>query len=361
LSSTAGLAPGDLLLVNSLAVWKNNIHGQKQGELRYIQSISGNFVTLTEPLEDTYKTSDTGRVQKVTPVKDITVSGLRFINIVDYKNLFGVVVYYGVNIHITGCYFEKIEQEAMDFSQTINSKVDYNTIYKSYMNGMGYGTALGWACQDIIVEYNEYHECRHSIAIGGGSGQGGIPRHITMQHNKSYDSVFLDPTTGSYGVSHQYDCHNVGEDINYLYNEATGRGDGMGGMGCYTGLYEGNNLHDLTGSGIVMYNPYSINVVIKNNIIKNVGGYGIELGAIIPDYGNQNIKINGNSINGCGYDGIIFIKTTASSAFNNTISNCNEYGIYLYSTTTGCQVYGNTITNSGVQNIRNDGTGNSIN
>jgi len=160
--------------------------------------------------------------------------------------------------------------------------------------------------------------------------------------------------------SHQYDCHNVGEDINYLYNEATGRGTGMGGVGCYTGLYKGNNLHDLTDYGIEIYDPYCEGVLIIYNAIQRVSGGGILIGASISSYGCPNVEVSWNQITTTMY-GVLVVESTGSTIHDNTISNSARYGIYLCTATSGNQVYSNTISGSGYSSIMDNGTGILIN
>jgi parallel beta-helix repeat protein len=314
----SGLKADDLIMVKTDKVWKNNERKQKQGELKYILSIDGNEITLKEPLEDTYKLSEDGEISKIELVKNITVSGIRMINTARGKNLQGLSIEYGANIHITNCTFKMMELNSITLVNVINSKVDKNKVFQSFMKGFGYGTVLSYASQNVTVEENEYYENRHAIAIGGGSGAG-IPRHITIQRNNSTDSISWNPEMNMFNEGHQYDCHNVGEDINFLYNEATGKGTGFGGVGFYTGLIKGNYLHDLTKNGISIHNPYAEEIVIEDNIIENIGGRGITIGAYSPNYDCPNVIIRNNTIIDTWFSGLTLIGAHNSTIYNNTI------------------------------------------
>ena len=375
-TSVNGISPGDLLLIQTNAVWKNNLNrGQLQGEIRKVDHVSGTTIYLTQPLQDTYKMENSAKYQEIAPVKDFTISDMKLVNTVNYKNLYGISIYYGANIRVTGLYLEKIEQQAIGLDYVIDSRVDHNIVYRSWMMGSGYGTAMGEAAQNITVEYNLYTQCRHAIAIGGGPYVG-IPRDLYLQYNKSFDAVFLE-ASGDIGDDYHYDCHNVGENINYLYNEASGRGTGFDGVGAYTGLYKGNYLHDLTGVGIVISNPYSEKVIFEDNVVLNIrGDYGILIGSPynsnlgcpnvivrnnqvteayygIAGYGATNLKITNNTVKGSRYAGILIQRSDNVEVSNNTIreSNGNSFsavgGIIITSSSKNTQIHDNDLLNSG--------------
>jgi parallel beta-helix repeat protein len=351
LSNSSEYVAGDLILVSSSAVWKNNENSQRQGELKYIKSVSSGVITLTEPLEDTYFKVYAAGVQKITPVKNVTIQSIRFVNSVKYKNLNGVSFDYGVNVRVTGCYFDLIENIAIGLYSCIDSRVDHNSVWRTWKDGEGYGTSIAWACQNVVVENNDYHQCRHATMIGGGGTRPGICRHITFQNNYAENAVLL--RSGSLVASHLYDTHNSGEDINFIGNEATGVGSGFD-CELYSGTFRDNYIHDLTLYGIILHNPSKKAgpIIIQNNRIIKCTEYGI----IVE---TRNVEVMGNTITNSIYG--IAVESVNCKVHDNIITTSARYGIYLTETSSGCQVYENTLTLSGVANIYDEGTNNIIN
>jgi parallel beta-helix repeat protein len=348
-SSTSGLSIGDLVFISSSEVWKGNSNSQPQGELRYISSINENTIILTSSLEDSYLKANSASIQKISPIKDVIISGLKFVNTIQYKNLHGVYFDYGVNVRVTGCYFDLIEYTAIRLYSCIDSRVDHNSVWRTWKDGEGYGTSIAWACQDVVVENNDYHQCRHATMIGGGGTLSGICRHITFQNNYAEDAVLL--RSGSLVASHLYDTHNSGEDINFIGNEATGTGIGFD-CELYSGTFRDNYIHDLTLYGMILHNPskYSGPITIQNNRIINCVQYGIIVRT-------RNVEAMGNTVTNSKYG--FLVESVNCKIHNNIITSSAKYGIYLSGSSSGCQVYSNTITTSRY-NIYNIGTSNTI-
>jgi parallel beta-helix repeat protein len=151
-----------------------------------------------------------------------------------------------------------------------------------------------------------------------------------------------------FNEGHQYDCHNVGEDINFLYNEASGKGTGFGGVGFYTGLIKGNYMHDLTKNGISIHNPYAEEIIIEDNFLENIGGRGITIGAYSPDYACPNVIIKDNKIIDTWFSGVTLIGAHNSTIYNNKIigssgSEDNRYAGIFIDYSDNVEIYENVI------------------
>jgi len=95
----------------------------------------------------------------------------------------------------------------------------------------------------------------------------------------------------------------------------------------------GNSVSNVATQGISMHGGVSSSttdedIVIRGNVVRNSGLNGI----VISNH--SNVKIDGNVINGA--DKGIYISSSARSAVNismenNTITNCQKEGIYVYS------------------------------
>lgn len=73
--TASGVAVGDLLLIYSDDVREGDSTPQKIGEQNFVKAVSGTTVTLVTKLADTYATNP--RFRKITPVKGISVKGLK--------------------------------------------------------------------------------------------------------------------------------------------------------------------------------------------------------------------------------------------------------------------------------------------
>ncbi|MCX6654292.1 MAG: right-handed parallel beta-helix repeat-containing protein [Candidatus Bathyarchaeota archaeon] len=331
-SSPSGFALGDMVMIYTNAVWKNNERLQKQGEIRWITGISDSNFILDQRIEDTYLSDDNATIQKINPIKDVTISHLKFVGRIGEANMTCLEFEGASNITITGCTFEKFENVSLLFHDVVNSEVTNNTFIKSYMDGNGYGVDIEYACQNILVEYNVGHECRHMIAIGGGGEYpGGIPRHLILRYNKSYDSAWNSDKGKWLSSGAAFDSHNVGEDVNYLNNEAY---NGLQGINCsfYTGVISGNKIYNVHNLGISLganSATYSENVVVSNNLIQKTGAMGIYVH-------EPNVLIENNEIYDAGWAGIkVWDKNLPSLSgikiHNNTIKGSGSTSDNYYS------------------------------
>ncbi len=362
-ATNLGAIIDDLIFIWSTDVWHDNSPGLKQGEIRRVVGINGNTLTLEAPLEDTYLQSTTS-VSLVEPVQDITIEGIRFLNTINawdtypsvqQKKFDGLRFIYGDNIRITNCQFDGIESKAIRFDSVINSRIDHNIFEKATLDGAGYGVDIIYACQNVVIEYCEFYNCRHAMVAADSSTMSGVPRHITILQCYSEDSQYWISSSGIWGVQNQYDCHPVGEFIDFLYNEATGKGYGISHMG-YSGRIFGNNFHDLDIYGIrvgtyyvtgVTY--YQDEIIVQKNTIADAAAYGIWLGG--SGRRATNIQILDNTISGCPTTGIT-LDNTRDSLINNNYIVGSAVGVRLDSTTENNQGSGNSgpIVDEGVNN-----------
>ncbi|MCX6820847.1 MAG: right-handed parallel beta-helix repeat-containing protein [Candidatus Aenigmarchaeota archaeon] len=323
-------APGDLIKIYEGAVWKSNGMGQMKGELAIVASVSGNTLVLKTPLMDSYSGALVG---KYSPVNDFEISGLKVVGYEGSQHV-GITIYGGTNIHIHDNSFYDVEVQSIAISDVTNALVDYNYFERSDAAGMGYGVALGYATDHVIVQYNEGHHCRHVIAIGGGASTfplGGVPRYLTMKYNKAYDSG-----ADGGGSSSAFDCHSVGEHIDYIGNEVYG---GLQGIWVqqYSGLIDGNIIQGVTNRGITVTNyPNNGGITISGNTVDGPGAYAL----LITE---PNVLVTGNTLrNGLG-SGLVIDGANGTKVYGNTISNFAGNDIDIWHGSSNTDISGNTI------------------
>jgi hypothetical protein len=137
----------------------------------------------------------------------------------------------------------------------------------------------------------------------------------------------------SYSTDAGYNCHNVGEDIQYLNNYSDNDEYGFG-YEAYSGLIQGNQVTNAHKQGMVFKNYEGAeNVSVKGNTIIGSGVNGI-------DSYESNLQINGN-----------------------TIKNSGAYGIYLEPSphqANNCSGTGNIMSGNVYGSIFDGGVGNSV-
>ncbi len=102
-------------------------------------------------------------------------------------------------------------------------------------------------------------------------------------------------------------------------------------------------------SGVYMKN--ATHGTIENNTIYNCSDAGIGV------FSSENITISGNTILNCSGNGIIIDYSDQTTVLENTISNCSEVGIYLFSATNNTLI-GNNIENCSTYGIHLESSSN---
>lgn len=254
-ADSSAFAAGDLCFIRSTDDWFSNSLTQNQGEFFYAGSVpDGTSVDLRQHdrLLGNYTVAATGTVYKVTPVADFTIDGITIIGD-GADQLYGITVTYGVNVNIKNCNFKDVYSHSIWFTSVINSRITENYVKGSSKAGLGYGVDMEYACTNILVNNNNFEDCRHSVTIGGGTGYG-IPRGIVVDGNTAMSST----------EDANYDCHAVGEDIVFSNNISTNGEYGIAFQG-YTGKLIGNNIHSAEVQGIRINNANTRSVVVAFN------------------------------------------------------------------------------------------------
>jgi parallel beta-helix repeat protein len=324
-SSSSAFSQGSLIFIYNPSVeWKGNTRHQKQGEIRTVKSVSGNVITLESPLEDTYMAGSS--IAPVNAVKDFEVSGLTFSGVKDL-NQSCLSVWFAKNVRVHDNNFSYCQLYAVDFGNVLNSEVYGNRFVHSDMAGYGYGLTISYASSNVSVYDNYGDTCRHMIAIGGGSGNG-IPRHL-----------YLTRLYSTRSTNAAFDCHPVGEDINYVNN--TSENDEYGiNVEMFSGTVIGNIVKNPAEEGIKISNLVgSDNVTIYNNTVIGSGGHGIVSQS-------KHVNIVYNNLTNCGpsssYYAILLMKGSSTDndaiAYQYSADYNNIYGNIISSTTGSKQI-----------------------
>lgn len=302
----AGFSAGDMVLIYSSAVWKGNNENQCQGEIQHVASTNVGQINFDSVLVDAYAVADTAKIAEITVNKDFTLSDFKIIgggagdahNGISLSYVYnakvkdvtivatehtGVSIQWSMMVDVSGCYFEDINEA-----------------------GFGYGVVLAYAVQNIHVDGNTGRDCRHTISCGGGASvPGGIPRDVTYSNNQSYDAT----------AAH-YDCHNVGEGINIVDNQAIGGYSGIW-PGMSTGVVSGNTVIGCTYRGLFVNNDAAYGVIISGNTFRQCGDDAINF-----ENGAAGYQIIHNTIVNCQQEAMVLINfSNGTIGFNYIIGN----------------------------------------
>jgi hypothetical protein len=188
----SGYAAGDTLVVLSNKVWPWSDKASVQGEQVRIASKAGNTLTLREPLDDTYLTSDGALTRKLNVLPGFRCENIKFRNAVPATHTNGIFRLRGFrDITIKDCIFDGVDHYGVMINGGENFNVSGVHFYDMNDNATAgryaYGVVAYNACRNGRVEDCFMSGGRHLFTTGSDIGQdttgaGGIPRHITVAH-----------------------------------------------------------------------------------------------------------------------------------------------------------------------------------
>jgi len=230
-----------MVMIKTSATWRANPNAQKQGEFQILESAAGDVLTFRNTggyggvLYDDYPTADTAQAVKITPMVNVTIDGIKLLGVEGDtssagEDLIGIYITYGRNCRVVNCRFDKITHTSIYLNSCYACAAEDNYVIDSNMAGLGYGVGLYYACQGCSVINNRFEMCRHGVTIGGGSGTG-VPRTITVIGNHAIDCY-----------SSAYNCHEIGESINFSNNNILGGYSGIESL-AYNGIVANNIIH----------------------------------------------------------------------------------------------------------------------
>ncbi|AKB17636.1 disaggregatase related repeat-containing protein [Methanosarcina sp. WWM596] len=353
---------------------------QKTGEMYLIESVSGNTVTLNQPLIRDYSTSDNSVSEIYRPIR-VQIDNIKFQNCDSTGDLEGLALRYCKDSSITNCWFDDNGQASIRLFSCFNVEVTGNFISDSNRAGRGYGVSIADATAFVNIHDNQIENCRHCIMSGTGKFKA-LNRDIIIWNNTLVGSSVTDanvidahPMTIDYTVTENtiypkpgfyafYDgtLKSVFSD-NYVYGGGGVKRRGSVDDGQHIikdNRVEGGTLYQTAGNGVGdtlqiisnvnensvygvnLYNEDYRNVVIEKNTFNSLSVNGILLAMQPTTTDSMNVTISNNIISNAQKNGMYLKRSNANNKMNleiknNTIKNVNlvsEYhnGIYLVDT-----------------------------
>lgn len=167
-------------------IWKNvkwcpkDYAKQLTGEMYKVKSVSGDTITLNEPLIRGY--SSGSDVEVYRPAK-IMIDNIQVQNVDKKGKVEGIRLQYCADSQITNCVFRDNGRASLQLKCCWNSVIENNEIYNSVRPGNGYGVSIYDGSAYITVKNNYIKNCRHCIMSGASSEYNSLNRDITITKN----------------------------------------------------------------------------------------------------------------------------------------------------------------------------------
>lgn len=391
-TSTTGLIAGDLILISSNAlVPLASIGGtttQTIGEFAIIRNISGNTIFIEGALDDNYNTSDSAKIQKITPRDNVSIFGLSIIGkgplgTDNTTSDIGISARYCKNLTIRDCTIINCDYQAISIDQSYIVNIDNNSTFQAYrgndafINVIQYGITMKGASSIIFVQNNSVIGGKHGI-VWTENSLPGIGRNCVISSNTITGTwaaaIATHESNEQFTITSNYiaGCAR-GMDIRVRKgiisnNSIRELGDGSTSDGIYLSLtasdliIEGNALYKMR-YGVRMYNvglpagakPYNVRII--NNVISDITQIGIYLEQTQNTGNFRNWVISGNTIresvgDSIRLNGAFYSPTITNNVIKNFVTG-SGYGVKLMGTTRA-QIQGNYFENMVPVRLEND-------
>lgn len=385
-ASTIGLAVGDIVRILSNRTVTNVTGGTKCAELNTILSLTSTSVTFTLPIRYPYNTADAAQITKITPVKNIRVTGGKIIGANGAVGGDTFHTGFGLsrvdNVAILGVHLEGTAGVGLIISDAIGCSIaacrfERFTSVPATTNLFANIGIMALGCvQDLYVQDNFFKDTSTAFLAGGSVSPGGLPTNVNVTTNDirncrpMYSSAnpaisFADAEVVS--VSNNIIQYCTGNGINCSARRAVIADNDMTNV--VTGVYyksvardasevvvRGNNIRAATadgvtiehGGGVTNSNGQFNRVAVTDNYVLTAAGRGIAvfINGTIANPGNiiNNVTINNNTVTNAT-DTSMFIKgATIGTIANNVITGVavNKNGI-LFDRASDFTVTGNHV------------------
>jgi parallel beta-helix repeat protein len=284
--TSTSFAVGDMVLIRSDAIWDSTRTSTRIGELNFVETIPGSTsLTTTLELQSSYLTSDSAAIQKITPVKRITIKNGTIQGPTANDELIGIRILYGNTCSIENIKSYDVDQKHVRLDQCVYTKITNCHFQESNNDSQAYGISFADATQDCSAVNNTFVDVRHSLSTNNAVNTSyGITRRILFMGNNVSDSAKATGGTGGDAI----DTH-AGSDqisiINNIVNSASNHGINVEGRST---LISGNQIFNTANAGINC-RPSADGAsafVVSDNYLLGIEGDGIRLSLFVTDMAN---------------------------------------------------------------------------
>lgn len=327
-SDTAGILPGDVLVITSDRVWSDDTADVvKAGEIIVVKTVDGNTLNLLTALNDTYNLVDNVVIKRIGSIKKVRMWRVNMIGNGEEVLSYGCFFARCTDIKIEQCRIEQFGAANIAFDTCYDFTVSNSTLKDSYGSGLGYGVVCLSACRNYRIIGNMFQKGRTGWTQGGRSGVG---RDIIIANNN-----FIGQYTAALGTKNSCDGITVTGNTCIGDSGADGLQDGIRVRG-RNAVVVGNSVSNYSRYSIILAlhgqsNPYTTKGgVISGNTVRSAQDIAIYV-TNSTDGDASNISITGNTVDykpniASVSKGAIQVRSAMNTKnitiTGNTISNC---------------------------------------
>lgn len=174
LDNVVGLAPRDIILIKSGALFYPDTSPGKFGQQARIKSIAGNTITLYDKVRLAYNVADSATVQKVNGVINVTLENIIATGGGVGKNQMFADCNFVSDIWLKDCHASNFEERNINLTMAYHCRVLGGSYRFTPKAGTGYGIAVNRASYDVVIDGVTCEDMRHGVTIGGVDGVNSI-------------------------------------------------------------------------------------------------------------------------------------------------------------------------------------------
>lgn len=323
----AGYSAGDWIRIYSDTAFDSDAT-QTISEIRLVESVASDTLTLTEPLFFAYTTADNAAVEKITMMENITVSNMRFEGGGDAQNQKALMFTFAYNVRIHDVSIIDFADRAIELYSCTNAKLNSLEIDNCQRAGLGYGVACLDSSRGLIVSDSNFSRCRHAVTFGGNTS--GVQFGCIISNCVGIGGAVHN---GQFDLSHH--THQ-----NIIVKNCIVMGDHLGAIATPHNLIEGNvivptkdstygvviwaechhavirgNYFMISDRGIGIANADVADIVIQNNVFVEAPEAEATTYGILVENAVDDLLVDGNVFDGVdiGFAMIVHDRALADS------------------------------------------------
>lgn len=322
-----GFVAGDMVRLYSNKVWDRTRTGTRYGELNFIDSLDGASVTLTTEVQTHYTIADSATLQRITPVRNVTLRNGFLLGPSGNDQLMGIQIVAGIGCLVDNIKSKDVDKVHLRLTDCVFSKVTNSHFEQSNHSAQAYGVSFCDASQDCSAISNSFVDVRHSMTTNNTvASSWGVTRRILFMGNIVSDSS--KATGGSGGDA--IDTHAGSEDISIvsnILNSSSGSGINVESR---SAIVKGNTIVNAAVYGIFIH-PYADTLpsafTVEGNTMFKTGDAGSDYGIniVVQTEDCASMIVNGNRIS--SYSTPIRLNAVFPYYFNKTSINGNVVAV----------------------------------
>ena len=241
-------------------VWFNEGSGTKYAEIRQIESIASNAITLKTGVRFEALVGNSATIDLMSMLENITLKNFKLLS--ETGDLaYGVLIGMTSNARIENVTFEQCQDRAIELADSVGALITGCNINRSNRAGLGYGVAIDRACRDVRVTDNNFVDNRHAVTWAANATYGVQINTVVANNTVEY---FSGAPVCAFGF------HNTADRFLITGNAVTGQG--LAALTGINGSLVDNIVYCGTPQAVVELDTLSKDMLVDGNHLSGVGG-----------------------------------------------------------------------------------------